>query len=48
LEKKIEISQTLLEDKRHSSVQGEDNFQDVKLDVWKINYNIISITKELA
>jgi hypothetical protein len=29
-------------------VQGEDDLQDVELDMWKVNFDIIFITKELA
>jgi predicted nucleic acid-binding Zn-ribbon protein len=48
LEKKQEISKTLLEDKCQSVMQGEDNLQDVELDMWKVNFNVVSKVRELA
>ncbi len=48
LEKRTEISCTLLEDKCHNVVQGEDDLQDAKLDMWKLNFDIASTTKELV
>lgn len=29
-------------------MQGEDDLQDAELDMWKVNSDIIFITKELA
>jgi molybdenum cofactor biosynthesis enzyme MoaA len=48
LEKKQEISKILLEDKCQSVMQGEDNLQDVELDMWKVNFNVVSKVRELA
>ncbi len=48
LKKKTKVSWTLLEDKCRNIVQGEDDLQDVELDMWKVNFDIIFITKELA
>ncbi len=38
----------MLEEKHHNIVQGEDDLQDAEMDMWKVNFDIIFITKELA
>lgn len=47
LEKKLDISCTMLEDKQQSAMQGEDAFQDTKLNIWKVDYDIVSVSKDL-
>jgi hypothetical protein len=43
----LEISKELLEDKTNCKkiVKGEDVFQDVEVESWKLNYNIIELHK---
>jgi hypothetical protein len=47
LEKKPNISYTMLEDKQQSSMQSEDGFQDIELNMWKVYYDIALVSKYL-
>jgi hypothetical protein len=47
LEKKLDIFCTMLEDKQQSAMQGEDAFQDTKLNIWKVDFDIVSVSKDL-
>jgi hypothetical protein len=37
----------MLEDKQQSAMQGEDAFQDTKLNMWKVDSNIVLVPKDL-
>jgi hypothetical protein len=43
----LEISKELLEDKSKRAMKGEDVFQDVKVESWKLDSNIIELHKEI-
>jgi len=45
--KKLDISYTMLENEQQSAMQGEDAFQDTELNIWKVDYDIVSILKDL-
>jgi len=46
-EKQLETSKELLEDKTNykKAIKGEDVFQDVNVESWKLNSNIIEFHK---
>ncbi len=48
LKNELDISRTSLEDKWQSVMQGEDAFQDTKLDMWKVDSNIVLVLKDLT
>lgn len=45
--KKLDISYTMLENEQQSAMQGEDAFQDTKLNIWKVDFDIVSVSKDL-
>jgi hypothetical protein len=47
-EKEFETSQTLLIEKLTRAIEGEDLFQDTKVDHWKVESNIVGVKQELV
>jgi len=37
----------MLEDEQQSAMQGENAFQDTKLNIWKVDFDIVLISKDL-
>jgi hypothetical protein len=37
----------MLENKQQSAMQDEDVFQYTKLDMWKVDFDIMSVSKDL-
>jgi hypothetical protein len=37
----------MLENEQQSAMQGEDAFQDTEMNIWKVDYDIVSISKDL-
>jgi len=48
VETKLEISWTLIEDRRRIVISHENVYQDVKLDSWKLDFIITKVRKEIS
>jgi hypothetical protein len=44
----LETFQALLKDKITRAIKGEDFFQDIELDHWKVEANIVGVKRDLT
>jgi hypothetical protein len=46
--KKLKIRRAIVEDNRARAMQGKDSFHDAKLELWKVESNIVVFKKEMG
>jgi hypothetical protein len=45
---KLEIQRPIVEDSRARVMQGKDSFHDAKLELWKVESNIVVVKKQMG